>query len=141
MVRQIILFSLSAAIVTTSPASAQPRSNGPEKASAPAISCDAFLPARKQVGGKSIGPDECKIVSEEVVFNLKGRGFRRFELRISGTLDGVAVKQGARTEYFNDAPDFVFAQSGNNGPRFHSTGRYLTYVRNSLGCCKVLRSN
>src|SRR5215467_15702193 len=141
MARQIILFALSAAIVTTSPASAQPRSNGPEKASAPAVSCDAFLPVRKQVGGKSIGPDECKIVSEEVVFNLKGQGFRRFELRISGTLDGFAVKQGPRTEYFNDAPDFVFAQSGNNGPRFHSTGRYLTYVRNSLGCCKVLRSN
>jgi alpha/beta hydrolase family protein len=124
MARQMILFALSAAIAATSPASAQSRSTGPEKASAPAISCDAFLPARKQVGGKIIGPDECKIVSEEVVFNLKGQGFRRFELRISGTLDGYAVKQGPRTVYFNDAPDFVFAQSGNNGPRFHGTGRY-----------------
>jgi alpha/beta hydrolase family protein len=124
MDRQIILFALSAAIVTTSPASAQPRSTASEKASAPAVSCDAFLPARKQVGSKTIGPDECKIVSDEVVFNLKGQGFRRFELRISGTLDGFAVKQGPRTEYFNDAPDFVFAQSGNNGQRFHGIARY-----------------
>jgi hypothetical protein len=87
-------------------------------------SCDEFLPAQKQGRGKNIGPDECKIVSEEIVFNLKGQRFRRLELRISGTLDGFAVKQGARTEYFNDAPDFVFAQSGNSGPRFHGTGRY-----------------
>src|SRR5262249_29837542 len=62
MARQIILFALSAAIVATSPASAQPRSTGPEKTSAPAASCDEFLPARKQVGGKNIGPDECRIL-------------------------------------------------------------------------------
>src|SRR5882724_1406871 len=118
MARQIILLALSTAIIATSPASAQPRSN------AAAAFCDEFLPARKQVGDKNIGPDECRIVSEEVVFNLKGQRFRRLELRISGTVDGFAVKQGPRTEYFNDAPDFVFAQSGNNGPRFHGTGRY-----------------
>src|SRR5262249_11683271 len=118
MPRQIILLALSTAIIATSPAGAQPRSTPP------AASCDEFLPARKQVGGKNIGSDECRIVSEEVVFNLKGQRFRRLELRISGTIDGFAVKQGPRTEYFNDAPDFVFAQSGNNGPRVHGTGRY-----------------
>jgi hypothetical protein len=58
------------------------------------------------------------------VFNLKGQRFRRLELRISGTVEGFAVKQGPRTEYFNDAPDFVFAQAGNNGPRFKGIGRY-----------------
>jgi Alpha/beta hydrolase domain len=124
MARQIILFALLTAIIATSPASSEPRSTGPEKASVPAVSCDDFLPAPKQMGGKNIGPDECRIVSSEVVFNLKGQRFRRLELRISGTVDGFAVKQGPRTEYFNDAPDFVFAQSGNNGPRFHGTGRY-----------------
>ena len=124
MTRHIILLALSTAVIAISPVRAQLRSTGPEKASAPAVSCDEFLPARKQVGGKSIGPDECKIVSEEVVLNLKGQLFRRLELRISGTVNGFAVKQGPRTEYFNDAPDFVFAQSGNNGPRFHGTGRY-----------------
>jgi hypothetical protein len=123
MALPVILIALSTVIIAT-PAGAQPRDKAPEKAAAPAASCDEFLPARKQVGGKSIGPDECRIVSEEIVFNLKGQRFRRLELRISGTVEGFAVKQGARTEYFNDAPDFVFAQSGNNGPRFHGTGRY-----------------
>ena len=59
-------------------------------------------------------------MSDEIVFNLKGQRFRRLEMRISGTVEGFAVKQGPRTEYFNDAPDFVFAQSGNNGPRLFS---------------------
>jgi hypothetical protein len=124
MASQIILLALSTAIIVTSPVSAQPSTGAPEKAIAPAVSCEEFLPARKQVGGKSVGPDECKIVSDEVVFNLKGQRFRRLEMRISGTVDGFAVKQGPRTEYFNDGPDFVFAQSGNKGPRFHGTGRY-----------------
>jgi hypothetical protein len=124
MARQVIVLALSTVIIATSPAGAQPRGSVPETASAPAAFCDEFLPPRKQVGGRSIGPDECRIVSEEIVFNLEGRRFRRLELRISGTVDGFAVKQGPRTEYFNDAPDFVFAQSGNNGPRFHGTGRY-----------------
>src|SRR5947209_14476218 len=123
MARETLLV-LSAAIIAASPVSAEPRSTAPEKASVPAASCYEFLPSRKQVGGTRIGPDECRIVSEEVVFNLKGQRFRRLELRISGTVDGFAVKEGPRTEYFNDAPDFVFAQSGNNGPRFHGLGRY-----------------
>src|SRR5262245_53876241 len=88
MARQIILLALSTAIIATSPASAQPRST------APAASCDEFLPARRQVGGKNIGPDECRIVSEEVVFNLKGQRFQRLELRIGGTVAGFAVKPG-----------------------------------------------
>src|SRR5262245_33524709 len=82
MVRLVILFALSAAIVAPSPAAAQPRADAAEKAGAPAASCDEFLPARKQVGGKSVGPDACKIVSEEVVFNLKGQRFRRIEMQI-----------------------------------------------------------
>src|SRR5262249_20733311 len=82
MARQILLLALSTTFIATSPASAQPRST------APAASCDEFLPARKQVGGKNIGPHECRIVSEEVAFNLKGQRFRRLEMRISGTVDG-----------------------------------------------------
>jgi len=124
MAREIILLVLSTAVIATSPASSEPRNTGPEKAGVPATSCNESLPTQRQVGGKSIGPDECRIVFEEAVFNLKGQRFRRLELRISGTVDGFAVKQGPRTEYFNDAPDFVFAQSGNNRTRFHGTGRY-----------------
>ena len=43
------------------------------------------------------------------MFNLKGQRFLRLEMRVDGTVEGWAVKQGARTEYFNDAPDFVRA--------------------------------
>ena len=57
------------------------------------------------------------------VFNLKGQRFLRLELRISGTVEGFAVKQGARTEYFNDAPDFVFTQA-----------QYRTAIQSGIGC-------
>ena len=87
-------------------------------------SCNEYLPPKKQVGGTSIGPDECRILSEEIVFNIKGQRFLRLELRIGGTVEGWSVKQGPRTEYFNDAPDFVFAQAGNTGPRFKGVARY-----------------
>jgi hypothetical protein len=111
------------AVTAAATVQAQQRDKADAKDSALA-SCNEFLPPKKQVGDKSVGPDECKIVSEEVVFNLKGQRFLRLELRIDGTVEGWAVKQGARTEYFNDAPDFVFAQSGNSGPRFKGIGRY-----------------
>jgi len=124
MARPVILVALSILIAASTPAQAQPRERAPDKAAMPAASCDEFLSPKKQAGGKSIGPEECRIVSEEVVFNLKGQKFLRLELRISGTVEGWSVKQGPRTEYFNDAPDFVFAQSGNNGPRFKGIGRY-----------------
>jgi hypothetical protein len=87
-------------------------------------SCDEFLPPRQQVGDKRVGPDKCLIVSDDIVFNLKGKPFRRLELRISGTVAGFAVKQGPRFGYFNDAPDLVFTQSGNDGPRLAGVGRY-----------------
>jgi hypothetical protein len=124
MALPVILVALSILIAASTQSQAQPRERAPDKAAMPAASCDEFLPPKKQAGGRSIGPEECRIVSEEVVFNLKGQRFLRLELRISGTVEGWSVKQGPRTEYFNDAPDFVFAQSGNNGPRFKSIGRY-----------------
>ena len=119
-----ILVALSAVIAWSASVQAQPRDRAPEKAAAPAASCDEFLPPKKQAGARSVGPEECRIVSEEIVFNLKGQRFLRLELRIGGTVEGWSVKQGPRTEYFNDAPDFVFAQSGNNGERFKGFGRY-----------------
>jgi hypothetical protein len=123
MALPVILIVLSTAILAT-PVQAQPRDKAPERATTPAVSCDEFLPPKKQAGARSVGPEDCKIVSEEVVFNLKGQRFLRLELRISGTVEGWSVKQGARTNYFNDAPDFVFAQSDNAGPRFKGIGRY-----------------
>jgi hypothetical protein len=64
------------------------------------------------------------VVSEEVVFNIEGQRFQRLELRISGTLEGWIAKDGPRGNYFNDAPDFIFTQSGNTSQRFKGIGRY-----------------
>src|SRR5437764_653657 len=108
--RLILIWLL--AMVSFETARAQQLEKSAEKDSV-LTSCDEFLPAKTRIGDKSVGPDECRIVSHEIVFNIKGQRFLRLEMRISGTVEGYAVKQGSRTEYFNDAPDFVFTQSGN----------------------------
>src|SRR5262249_50698405 len=112
---------LVAAVASSGAALAQQREAAADKAG---MSCDEFLPAKKQVGGQSIGPDECRIVSSEVVVNLKGQKFQRLELKISGTVEGWVTKQGTRSSYFNDGPDFVFTQSRNTSQRFKGIGRY-----------------
>jgi len=76
-----------------------------------ALSYDEFVPPKKEVDGKTIGHEQCRVISEDVVFNIKGQRFQRMELRISGTLEGWAVKEGPRSNFFTDGPDFVFTQS------------------------------
>src|SRR6266481_3426482 len=83
-------------------------------------SCNEFVPANKQVMGKSVGVEECQIISEETVFNIKGQKFRRVEIRLTGTVEGWASKRGL----FTDGPDFVFTQLGLTGSRGHGFGRY-----------------
>jgi hypothetical protein len=63
-------------------------------------------------------------VSQQKVFSIQGHIFERMELRISGNVEGWAVKDGRRGNYFNDAPDIVFTQSQNPGTRFKGIGRY-----------------
>ena len=89
-----------------------------------APSCAEFLPPAEQVAGLRIGPDKCSILSDEKVFDHKGRIFERLELRISGNVEGWAIKEGRRGNYFNDAPDIVFVQSQNSGPRLKGVARY-----------------
>ncbi|HEY1265790.1 MAG TPA: alpha/beta hydrolase domain-containing protein [Candidatus Binatia bacterium] len=90
-----------------------------------AASCNEFAPAAKQVMGKSVGVEQCYIVSDETVFNIKGQRFRRVEVRLTGTVEGWAsMQKGQRAIYFTDGPDFVFVQSGLKGPRAHGVGRY-----------------
>ena len=75
--------------------------------------------------GKPVGVEECRIISEETVFNIKGHKFRRVEMRITGTVDGWAsTEKGSRAIYFTDGPDFVFTQSGLTGPRARGIARY-----------------
>ena len=40
-------------------------------------SCNEFAPPTKQIMGKSVGVEQCQIISEETVFNIKGQKFRR----------------------------------------------------------------
>jgi len=87
-------------------------------------SCSEILPGKKEVAGKSLAPDHCRILSQEKVFSVQGHVFERMELRISGNVEGWAVKDGRRSNYFNDAPDIVFTQSENPGKRFKGTARY-----------------
>ena len=89
-----------------------------------ALSYAEFVPPNKEVDGKTIGHEQCRLISEELVFNIKGQRFQRMELRISGTLEGWAIKEGPRSNYFTDGPDFVFTQSGATGQRFKGIARY-----------------
>ena len=75
--------------------------------------------------GKPVGVEECRIISEETVFNIKGHKFRRVEMRITGTVDGWAsTEKGSRAIYFTDGPDFVFTQLGLTGLRSRGIARY-----------------
>ena len=90
-----------------------------------AISCNEFAPVSKQVMGRPVGVEQCLIISEETVFNIKGQRFRRVEVRLTGTVDGWAsMEKASRAIYFTDGPDFVFAQSGLRGPRARGIARY-----------------
>jgi hypothetical protein len=103
---------------------AQEKSKGSAKFK-DAASCNEFAPASKNVREQKVGIEQCFIVSEETVFNIKGQRFRRVEVRLAGTVDGWASKEkGQRAIYFTDGPDFVFVQSGLNGPRARGVGRY-----------------
>jgi hypothetical protein len=100
---------------------AQERTITPQKNKA-AVSCEEFAPPSKEVMGKPLGVEECQIISEETVFNIKGQKFRRVEIRLTGTVEGwVSGKRGIT---FTDGPDFVFTQFGVTGPRSHGVGRY-----------------
>lgn len=88
-------------------------------------SCNEFAPPTKQIMGKSVGVEQCQIISEETVFNIKGQKFRRVEIRLTGTVEGwVSQQKGSRAIYFTDSPDFVFAQFGLRGPRNHGVATY-----------------
>jgi Alpha/beta hydrolase domain len=87
-------------------------------------SCAEALPGKEDLIGKSSAPDECRIVSQQKVFSMQGYTFERMELRISGNVEGWAIKDGRRGNYFNDAPEIVFTQSKNPGNRLKGIGRY-----------------
>jgi alpha/beta hydrolase family protein len=119
-----LLLALLPSLMLAAPGATQERSKAARKIvdSAP---CNEFAPAAKTVMGKSVGIEQCQIISEETVFNIKGQKFRRVEILLTGTVEGWAsLEKGSRAIYFTDGPDFVFPQSGLNGPRGHGIGRF-----------------
>ncbi len=89
------------------------------------VSCNEFAPPVKQGTSGPVGVEQCTIISEETVFNIKGHKFRRVEIRLTGTVSGWASKEkGSRAVYFTDGPDFVFTQSGLTGARAEGIARY-----------------
>ena len=111
-------------ICAASGAVAQERGK-PAKVIKDAVSCNEFVLPLKQSMGQAVGVEQCLILSEETVFNIKGHKFRRVELWLTGAVEGWASREkGSRAIYFTDGPDFVLAQSGLTGPRSRGIGKY-----------------
>lgn len=95
--------------------------------------CHEFAPPAKQAMGHAIGIDQCHIVAEETVFNIKGQRYRRVEIRLGGAVEGWASREkGSRAAYFSDGPEFVLAQSGLTGPRSRGVGRYEAATKHGM---------
>lgn len=124
MAMNVFLLSLINFLIAGTLAVAQEKAKTAQKLK-DAVSCNEFAALAKQAMGQSIGVDQCHIISEETVFNIKGHKFRRVELRLSGGVEGWASREkGSRAIYFTDGPDFVFTQSGLTGLRSRGVGRY-----------------
>ena len=124
MLTRLLWFALVSVTLVGAQGLAQEKLKPGQKAK-DSVPCNEFAPPAKQVMGQSVGVEQCQIISEEIVFNIKGHKFRRIEVRLSGAVDGWAsTEKGSRAIYFTDGPDFVFAQSGLTGPRARGIGRY-----------------
>jgi hypothetical protein len=72
-------------------------------------SCDSFLPALRQVNGKSVGPTSC--LMHETPTTYDGRALLRLDVGLDGTVDGYLARIGNYKEYFSNSPDLVFPQT------------------------------
>jgi hypothetical protein len=93
-------------------------------------SCDQFMAPKRTVTGKTIGQEACLMQDAGIVD--AANQYHRVEMGITGTLAGWIVKEGARSNHFTSAPDFVFTQMGNMRERFHATLRYEAEKGTSL---------
>jgi hypothetical protein len=124
MAMNVFLLSLMNFLIAGSLAVAQEKAKTAPKLK-DAVSCNEFAQTAKQLMGQLVGVEQCHIISEETVFNIKGHKFRRVEVRLSGGVEGWAsLEKGSRAIYFTDGPDFVLAQSGLAGLRSRGVGRY-----------------
>ncbi len=86
------------------------------------VSCNEMLLAPREVKGQKIGPASCQM--QEVDINYEGRGYKRVDIGLDGTVDGFAAKVGDYKDYLTNGPDLVFPQTW--GPRqvFSAVAKY-----------------
>lgn len=88
-------------------------------------SCDEALPSLRSANSRQVGPSSCR--SQETALSLDGRALVRLDVGLDGTVDGYLTKTGDYKEYLTNAPDLVFLQTADPGPRFFAVA---TYERN-----------
>jgi hypothetical protein len=76
-------------------------------------SCNDALLAPRDVKGQKVGPASC--VMQEAAITYDGRGYKRIDVGLDGSVDGFAAKVGDYKDYFTNGPDLVFPQTW--GPR------------------------
>ncbi len=81
-----------------------------------------LLPPLRQAGGQSVGPQSCAVI--DTVFEHEGQAYRRFDVGLDGTVDGMVTREGPYAFYLTNVPDLMFPQSGNTTQRFHAIARY-----------------
>jgi hypothetical protein len=87
-----------------------------------ALICDELLPPPRQVRDWKVGPKSCRI--QETDLKQLGRGFKRLDLGLDGTVEGYLTKTGDYKEYLTNAPDLVFPQTADPGPVHLAVAEY-----------------
>ena len=61
---------------------------------------------------------------QESDVTIDGKGFKRIDVGLNGSVEGYATKQGEYKDYLTQSPDLVFPQSGNPGPVLFAIANY-----------------
>ena len=85
-------------------------------------SCDAFLSSPREAGGRKVGPSSCRHL--ETTLSLAGRAFTRLDVGLDGTVEGYVPTTGDHKGYLTNAPDLVFGQAADAGPRVFAVATY-----------------
>lgn len=85
-------------------------------------SCDSFLLPPRQVRGKTVGPASCVMHAADITY--QGRGYRRIDVGLDGTVEGFAAKVGDYKDYFTNGPDLTFPQTWGPRPIFFGVATY-----------------
>lgn len=72
--------------------------------------CDEFRVTARVADGQQVGPASCMMQETDVT--LEGRTFRRLDLGLDGTVEGVLAAAPQGRDRFTNSPDLVFAQIG-----------------------------